>query len=79
MKIVKLPQSERAPEDSDSISLNRLPDGRCALSGSVLDGEEAVAMIGGDTYDSMEEAEAAGLAWAGGHHVQILYVAFKGD
>jgi hypothetical protein len=80
MDIVKLPVGERASVDTDCISIQELPDGAFSLTGSVLqscvddDGAESVSLIGGDTYPSYEEAEAAGLAWAGECCAETVYV-----
>jgi hypothetical protein len=80
MKIVKLPVGEQAPKDSDCISLQHLPDGTVRLEASALmscgDGDEAesVALVDGGAYRTIEEAEAAGMAWAEGHCVEQLYV-----
>jgi hypothetical protein len=81
MKIVKLPVGTHASPASDCISIQETPGGRFVLNGSVLvrcDGEsqaESVALIGGDTYDSYDAAEAAGLAWVNDHCAETVYVA----
>jgi hypothetical protein len=60
--------------------IQQLRGGRFALEGSSLlscgDGEaaESVSLIGGDTHDSYDQAEAAGIAWAGEHCPQLLHV-----
>lgn len=80
MDIVKLPPGERAPKDSDCISIVLTTTGTYSLDGSALqscgDGDEieSVTMIGSKPYDSYEEAEAAGLAWAAEHCVGQVYV-----
>lgn len=78
MDVVRLPPGEEAPADSDSICMNRLPDGRCNLTGTVLLGDESVSIVGEDTYASKEEAETAGLAWADAHGVKHLYIVVTG-
>lgn len=84
MNIVKLPPGEIAPEDSDCISIALTPKGTYSLDGSALqscgDGDEieSVTMIGSQPYDSYEEAEAAGLAWAAEHCVGQVYVTTGG-
>lgn len=81
MEIVQLPLGEVASDESDCIRIQELPDGRFRLQGSVLlqcgdgDASESVALIGGDLYDSYEDAEGAGLAWADTHCVEVLHVA----
>ena len=80
MQIEKLPAGARASDEVDCIRVQELPDGRFSLTGSVLmrcgDGEtaESVSLIGGEPYQSYEEAEAAGLAWANEHCAEIVYV-----
>ena len=80
MDVVKLPVGEQAPKDSDCISLRHLPDGKVRLEASALancgdtDGDESIALVDGGAYDSMDEAEAAGLAWANSHGVEQVYV-----
>lgn len=80
MEIVKLPRGEQAPKDSDCINLLTLPDGKVQLEASALrnlgeaDLAESVALLDGSAYDTAEEAEAAGLAWAESQGVDRLYV-----
>ena len=80
MEIIKLPLGEAASDDSDCIRIQALPGGAFALQGSVLlrcgDAEvaESVSLIGGDTYETYDAAEAAGLAWASEHCADVLYV-----
>ena len=91
MEIVKLPPGERAPVESDCISIDETEDGRFLLNASALaacdegdreeeaEDEESVAVIGGDTYGSYAEAEAAGLAWAAERCVKFLYISQDAD
>ena len=80
MDVIKLPAGQSAPAAADCISIDTLPDGGFRLNANALlqcgDGEEveSVSLIGGDTYSSYEEAEAAGLAWASEHCVGTIYV-----
>jgi hypothetical protein len=80
MEIIKLPRGEQASEQSDCIRIQELPGGAFELNGSVLfrcgDAEvaESVSLIGGEPYESYDAAEAAGLAWAGEHCAETLYV-----
>ena len=75
MEIVKLPVSERAPVDSDCISIDQLPDGQFNLTGSILADGESVAIVSGITCDSRESAEEQGKAWAANCGIPRLYVA----
>lgn len=82
MKITKLPAGQTAPKDSDCIKIERIDDGLFTITTSGLvdcrndDGEEAEseAVISSDSYDTYEEAEAAGLAWAENVCLKEVYV-----
>ncbi len=79
MEIINLPAGEYA-EDCDCIRIQEEPVGAFSLTGSVLfrcgDAEvaESVSLVGGDPYDNYDAAEAAGLAWAGEHCAEVVYV-----
>jgi hypothetical protein len=83
MEIIKLSAGEQAPKEADCIRIEQTPGGKHNLTGSALltcgDSEEAesVTIVGGEPYDTCEEAEAAGIAWAASHCVEVLYV--EGD
>jgi hypothetical protein len=78
--ILKLPAGERAADDVDCISIERQDDGRYELQGSALincgDGDEveSVSLVQMPTYDTYEEAEEVGLAWAAEQCVERLYI-----
>lgn len=80
MEIVNLPVGQSAPPDADCVRVQQLEDGRFSLNASVLvrcgdtDPAESMSLIGGESYDSYEDAEAAGLAWANEHCPEKLYV-----
>jgi hypothetical protein len=84
MEIHRLPAGQLAPEDSDCVHVSKTADGKYELNCSVLlacgegDEVESVALIGGRAYDSFEQAEAAGLAWAADQCVETLYVSTSG-
>jgi hypothetical protein len=75
MQVVRLPVGEQAPKDVDCISINLLDSDQALLQGSILVGDESIAIIGGEPYGSAREAEAAGVAWASEQGVALLYVA----
>ena len=79
MDIVRLKPGTPAPIDSDCISIDRTPSGRFVLTGSALAGSQSVSMVGGPDYNTSEEAEAEGLAWAAENGVAELYVAVPRD
>lgn len=74
MEIVKLPIGERAPIDSDCISIDQVPEG-FNLTGSLLGDDESVAIVSPIICDTREAAEEQGLAWAEGCGVPKLYIA----
>ena len=79
MEIVRLPPETEAPPESDCIKITPQVDGKFRLVTSALfegdsDGDESVAVVGGDTYATYEAAEAAGLTWADEQGVESLYV-----
>lgn len=78
MKIMTLKPGEAAPADSDCISVDRRADGKYTLTGSVLSGEQSVAMVGGPEYDTPDQAREEGIAWAAENGVATLYVATSG-
>lgn len=75
MEIVRLPVGKRAEEDTDCISIDELPDGKFNLTGSILAGDESVAIVSGITCETREAAEEQGAAWAEGCGIETLYVA----
>lgn len=85
MDILKLPAGERAADDVDCISIERQGDGRYELQGSALincgDGDEveSVSLVQMPTYDTYEEAEDVGLAWAAEQCVERLYISTIGS
>lgn len=75
MEIVKLPAGTPASPDADCLSIDTLPDGRSNLMGTALRGEESVALVG-TIYPTLDEAEAAGMAWAADQGVERLFVTY---
>ena len=79
VNIIQLPVGQLAPEEADCIHIERTAAGKFQLNCSALlsctaEDDASVAVIGGDLYDSDEEAESAGLAWAADQCVEQLYV-----
>lgn len=75
MEIVRLPVGKRADKDSDCISIDQRADGKFGLTGSILAGEESIAIVSEIVCDTREAAEEQGIAWAGGCNIATLYVA----
>lgn len=78
MQIVKLPVGQIAALDVDCIAIEKLATGKYDLTGSALTmcGEashDVSVSIEGEPYETYEQAESAGLAWAERLGVQILY------
>ena len=80
MEIVKLPVGQSASAETDCIRIQELAGGGYDLTGSLLfncgdvEPAESVSLIGSEPYESYEDAEAAGLAWANEHCVPVVHV-----
>lgn len=80
MEIIKLPWGERAPKESDCISVEEAGDGTYLLNTSALsncpaaDEAESSSVIGSAPYASYDAAEAAGLAIAAEQCVDTVYI-----
>lgn len=80
MDIVKLPPGQHAADEVDCISIERQPDGRYVLQGSALincgdsDEAESVSLVQMPIYDTYEEAEEVGLAWAAQQCVERVFI-----
>jgi hypothetical protein len=76
MKIIDL-----APEDADKILLVELPAGVCGVSGMVRAHDarsEPIVMVSPNLLPSLEEARAAGIAWAEKNGATRLFVETPG-
>jgi hypothetical protein len=78
LEIVKLPLGQQAPVDADCIRIEEQSHGSYKLTGSAMcvgaDDGESVSLVGGLMFESTEEAEATGLAWAANVGVECLLV-----
>lgn len=78
MDIVKLPVGKQAPVDADCIRIEQTAEATFKLTASALcvgaDDGESVSIVDGPTYESAEEAEAAGVTWAANVGVERLIV-----
>ena len=80
MEIIRLPSGEHAPVNADCISVFPDESGGFTLNGTALlacgdtNETESISLIGGPSYRTREEAEAAGQAWAPDQCVTTLYV-----
>ena len=78
MEIIRLPVGEQASLDADCIRIEEEPSGTYRLTASALckseDEGESVSIIGAPLFETAEQAEAAGLAWAETVGVARLFV-----
>lgn len=78
MQITRMPIGEQAPPEADCLRIEEQPDGGFVLTASALcageDDAESASIVGGLRFATLDEAEAAGLAWAetvGADHIYI--------
>jgi hypothetical protein len=79
MEIVRLPVGKQAAVDADCIRIEEQPAGTYKLTASALcaatDEGESVSIVGdGLEFETVEEAEATGIAWAAEVGVEQLFV-----
>lgn len=78
MDLVRLPIGTPAPTDVDCIRIEEAADRRFHLTGSALsddaDEPDSISIVGGPSFATAEEAEAAGIAWATAAGVGRLFV-----
>ena len=78
MEIVRLPVGEQAPVDADCIRIEELSGSTFKLTASALcvgsDDGDSVSIVDGPVFESDEQAEAAGRAWATNVGVERLFV-----
>lgn len=80
MEITRLPIGEVAPSDADCIRIEEGPDGKFNMTASALctgeDDGESVSIVDGPPFQTAQQAEEAGLAWANDVGAEHLYVSF---
>jgi hypothetical protein len=78
MEIVKLPLGKQASVDADCIRIEQLPAGSFQLTASAMctgfDEGESVSIVEGLVFETFEQAEATGVAWAANVGVERLFV-----
>ncbi|HEX8363759.1 MAG TPA: hypothetical protein VF603_00570 [Allosphingosinicella sp.] len=80
MQILRLRRGERAPDAADRVTINALPNGKYGFMGVTETRAEYPARslpiyaVAPNEWLSYEEAEAAAMAWAKDHAIEILYV-----
>ena len=79
MEITRLPIGTQAPPEADCLRIEEQPDGSFSLTASALcageDDGESASIVGGLRFETSEQAEAAGLAWAESVGADHIYVA----
>ena len=81
MDVIRLELGQLPLDDTDCVKVEEISNGRFALTGTVLcqqgeDDAESVSLIDTATFETMAEAEEAGLVWANAQGVQLLYVGY---
>lgn len=78
LEIVRLPLGEQASVDADCIRIEEQPGATYKLTASALcvdaDDGESVSIVGGPLFGTIEQAEAAGVAWAASVGVERLFI-----
>lgn len=78
MEIIRLPVGEQAPVDVDCIRVEEVSESTYKLTGTALcvgsDDGDSVSIVDGPVFDTIEQAEAAGMAWATDVGVERLFV-----
>jgi hypothetical protein len=78
MEVIRLPVGEQASVDVDCIRLEELAGSTYKLTGTALcvgsDDGDSVSIVDGPVFETIEQAEAAGMAWATDVGVERLFV-----
>lgn len=78
MEIVRLPLGKQASVDADCIRIEEQPGATYKLTASAMcvgDGDgESVSIVDGMAFETSEQAEAVGVAWAANVGVERLFV-----
>lgn len=74
MEIRQLSAGEQPPENSDSVTINVLPDGRAGFSGVYQAGTVTAHTVSRNNFDSEDEAVKAALEWAEAKKINTLYL-----
>ena len=74
MDVEDLAIGQHAPEESDRITISRLPRGKYGFAGVALQGAVHAHFFEHGQYDTGDEARAAGIAWAEESQVGKLLV-----
>lgn len=78
MEIIRLPLGKQASVEADCIRIEEQPAGTYKLTATAMcigaDDGESVSIVDGLEYDTFEQAESTGLAWAANVGVERLFV-----
>ena len=72
IEVIELEPGARAPQSADWISVETMPSGRYNVAGCVA-GEQQV-VFAAEKFQSIEEAQLAGVYWARHRGAKTLYV-----
>lgn len=74
MEVHKLAPGEHAPEDSDRVTINLLANGKAGFTGVRKMGNVNAHAVSPNSFQSADEALAAGVVWAEENGIEILYI-----
>jgi hypothetical protein len=74
MHIRDLEPGQQAPDAGDRILLSRQPDGKFAFNGIAQTGAVQAHFADSRSFDTLDDARAAGIEWAQGRQVVELIV-----
>jgi hypothetical protein len=78
VEITRLPTGKQASVDVDCIRVEEVPGSTYKLTGTALcigsDDGDSVSIVDGPMFETHEQAEAAGIAWAADVGVERLFV-----
>lgn len=78
MEIRRLADREPAPVNQDCVNVDPVDGGKFTIWANALCGEEMVSLIGSKAvYDTREQAEEQGLAWAAAQGSETVYLTFN--
>lgn len=77
MEIKRLADGEPAPANGDCVNVDPEEGGKFSLRANALCGDEMVSLIGTrELFDTREEAEEQGLAWANEQGAETVYLTY---
>lgn len=74
MEVRELVRGERAPDDSNCVTINVLPSGQAGFAGTYQAGDVEAHAIHRNDFPSEADAREAALQWARERRINLLYV-----